>query len=156
MVDIKRVDAIIDKWDTDPEFVIEMMQDVQDEFRHIPRKALERISDRTGKPRGKLFHIATFYKAFSLEPRGEKEIQVCMGTACYVKGAPDVLAALERELGIRSGETTPDGKFTLTEVRCVGACGLAPVVTIGDEVIGGVKSNEVPRIMKRFREEGRE
>jgi NADH:ubiquinone oxidoreductase subunit E len=134
--------------------VIEMFQDVQDRFRHIPREALERIADRTGKPRGKLFHIATFYKAFSLEPRGETEIQVCMGTACYVKGAPDVLAALERELGVKSGETTPDGKFTLTEVRCVGACGLAPVVTIGDEVLGGVKSSQVPEIIKRFREEG--
>ena len=150
MINIDRVDSIIDKWNSDPEFVIEMMQDVQDEFRCIPRKALEKIADRTDKPRGKLFHIATFYKAFSLEQRGEKEIQVCMGTACYVKGAPDVLAALERELGISSGETTPDGKFTLTEVRCVGACGLAPVVTIGDEVIGGVKSNEIPDIIKRF------
>jgi len=150
MFDIKIVDAIIEKWNTDPDFVIEMMQDVQDEFRYIPKEALERISDRTEKPRGKLFHIATFYRAFSLDQRGEKDIQVCMGTACYVKGAPDVLAALERELGISSGETTPDGKFTLTEVRCVGACGLAPVVTIGDEVIGGVKSNEVPDIIKRF------
>lgn len=150
MIDISRVDAIIDKWDCDPDFVIEMFQDVQDQFRHIPKEALERVADRTGKPRGTLFHIATFYKAFSLEPRGEKDIQVCMGTACYVKGAPDVLAALERELGVKSGETTADGKFTLTEVRCVGACGLAPVVTIGDEVLGGVKSSEVPDIIKRF------
>jgi len=150
MIDMKTVDSIIEKWNTDPEFVIEMMQDIQDEFRYIPKEALERIADRTEKPRGKLFHIATFYKAFSLEQRGEKEIQVCMGTACYVKGAPDVLAAMERELGISSGETTPDGKFTLAEVRCVGACGLAPVVVIGDEVIGGVKSSEVPDIIKRF------
>ena len=150
MIDINKVNAIIESWNTDPDFVIEMMQDVQDEFRYIPKEALERIADRTDKPRGILFHIATFYRAFSLEPRGEKEIQVCMGTACYVKGAPDVLSALERELGISSGETTPDAKFTLTEVRCVGACGLAPVVTIGDEVLGGVKSNEVPDIIKRF------
>ena len=154
MFDRNKVDAIIDRWNCDPDFVIEMFQDVQDEFRHIPREALERIADRTGKPRGTLFHIATFYKAFSLEPRGEKEVQVCMGTACYVKGAPDVLAALERELGVKSGETTPDGKFTLSEVRCVGACGLAPVVTIGDEVLGGVRSSQVPDIIKRFREEG--
>ncbi len=154
MFDRNKVDAIIDRWNCDPDFVIEMFQDVQDEFRHIPREALERIADRTGKPRGTLFHIATFYKAFSLEPRGETEVQVCMGTACYVKGAPDVLAALERELGVKSGETTPDGKFTLSEVRCVGACGLAPVVTIGDEVLGGVRSSQVPDIIKRFREEG--
>lgn len=150
MIDITPVDRIIDKWNCDPEFVIEMFQDVQDEYRHIPKEALERIADKTGKPRGILFHIATFYKAFSLEPRGETEIQVCMGTACYVKGAPDVLSALERELGISSGETTPDKKFYLTEVRCIGACGLAPVVVIGDEVIGGVQPADVSKLVEKF------
>lgn len=150
MIDIRIVDAIIEKWNTDPDFVIEMMQDVQDEFRYIPKEALEHIADRTEKPRGKLFHIATFYKAFSLEPRGEKEIQVCMGTACYVKGAPDVLAALERELGISSGETTYDGKFTLTEVRCLGCCGIAPVITIGNEVIAEVKPSQVSNLISSY------
>ncbi|MCK4504115.1 MAG: NAD(P)H-dependent oxidoreductase subunit E [Candidatus Aegiribacteria sp.] len=150
MIDLRKVDAIIEKWNADPDFVIEMMQDVQDEFRFIPKEALERISDRTEKPRGKLFHIATFYRAFSLEPRGEKEIQVCMGTACYVKGAPDVLAALERELGISSGETTPDGKFTLTEVRCLGCCGIAPVITIGNKVIADVKPSQVSNLISSY------
>ena len=150
MIDISIVDSIIDKWNSDPDFVIEMMQDVQDEFRYIPKKALERIADRTEKPRGKLFHIATFYRAFSLEQRGEKEIQVCMGTACYVKGAPDVLAALERELRISSGETTPDGKFTLTEVRCLGCCGIAPVITIGNEVIAEVKPSQVSNLISSY------
>ena len=150
MIDIKIVDGIIEKWNTDPDFVIEMMQDVQDEFRYIPKEALERISDRTEKPRGKLFHIATFYRAFSLDQRGEKEIQVCMGTACYVKGAQDVLAALERELGISSGETTPDGKFTLSEVRCLGCCGIAPVITIGNEVIAEVKPSQVSNLISSY------
>ncbi|MCK4807162.1 MAG: NAD(P)H-dependent oxidoreductase subunit E [Candidatus Aegiribacteria sp.] len=150
MIDLKQVDAIIEKWNTDPDFVIEMMQDVQDEFRYIPKEALERIADRTDKPRGKLFHIATFYNAFSLEPRGIKEIQVCMGTACYVKGAPEILAALERELGIRSGETTPDGKFSLLEVRCLGCCGIAPVITIGNEVIAEVKPSQVSNLISSY------
>ena len=150
MIDISIVDSIIDKWNSDPDFVIEMMQDVQDEFRYIPKEALERIADRTEKPRGKLFHIATFYKAFSLEQRGEKEIQVCMGTACYVKGAPDVLSALERELGISSGETTADGKFTLTEVRCLGCCGIAPVITIGNEVIAEVKPSQISNLISSY------
>ncbi|MCK4807079.1 MAG: NAD(P)H-dependent oxidoreductase subunit E [Candidatus Aegiribacteria sp.] len=150
MINIKTVDVIIEKWNIDPDFVIEMMQDVQDEFRYIPKEALERISDRTEKPRGKLFHIATFYKAFSLEPRGERDIQVCMGTACYVKGAPDILAALERELGISSGETTPDGRFTLTEVRCLGCCGIAPVITIGNEVIAEVKPSQVSNLISTY------
>jgi NADH-quinone oxidoreductase subunit E len=146
MFDLKKVDAIIEKWNTDPDFVIEMMQDVQDEFRYIPKEALERIADRTEKPRGKLFHIATFYNAFSLEQRGETEIQVCMGTACYVK----ILAALERELGIRSGETTLDGKFSLLEVRCLGCCGIAPVITIGNEVIAEVRPSQVSNLISSY------
>jgi len=150
MINLKKVDAIIEKWNTDPDFVIEMMQDVQDEFRYIPKEALERIADRTEKPRGKLFHIATFYNAFSLEQRGETEIQVCMGTACYVKGAPEILAALERELGIGSGETTPDGKFSLLEVRCLGCCGIAPVITIGNEVIAEVRPSQVSNLISSY------
>ena len=150
MIDSRKVDAIISKWNTDPDFVIEMFQDIQQEFRYIPKEALERISDKTGKPRGKLFHIATFYKAFSLEPRGEKEIQVCLGTACYVKGAPEILAALERELGIKSGETTPDGLFSLLEVRCLGCCGIAPVITIGNEVIAEVKPSQVSNLISSY------
>jgi len=151
MSDREKVDAIIDKWGGDPDFVIEIFQDVQDEFRCIPQHALERVSDRTGKPRGVLYHIATFYKAFSLTPRGEKEISVCMGTACFVKGAPEVLSAFERELGILSGGTTPDGRFSLSGVRCVGACGLAPVVVIGDDVHGEVSPSLVPDILKTYR-----
>jgi len=153
VIDITKVDMIIDKWNCDHEFVIEMFQDVQDEFKYIPKLALERIADRTEKPRGILFHIATFYKAFSLEEKGEIEVQVCMGTAWYVKGAPDVLSALERELGIGSGETTADKKFSLTEVRCIGACGLAPVVVIGEEVFGSVNPADVPGLIGKFRKE---
>jgi NADH:ubiquinone oxidoreductase subunit E len=147
---ISRLDLIINRWNADPDFVIEMFQDIQDEFRHIPETALKRVADRTGKPRGTLYHIATFYKAFSLEPRGETEIQVCTGTACYVKGASEVLRALERELSVERGCTTPDGRFTLSEVRCVGACGLAPVVVVGDEVYGGVKPSAVPKLLKKY------
>lgn len=148
------VDTIIDKWNADPDYVIEMFQDIQDACRYIPQDALYRVAERTGKPRGTLFHIATFYKAFSLEQKGEKEIQICTGTACYVKGAPDVLAAFQRELGIKSGETTEDRKFSLSEVRCVGACGLAPVVVMGEDVIGGVTPSMVPDIIRKYREEG--
>ncbi|MCK5787198.1 MAG: NAD(P)H-dependent oxidoreductase subunit E [Candidatus Sabulitectum sp.] len=149
-----QVDPIIDRWHVDPDFVIEMFQDIQDKFRFIPQEALNRVAERTGKPRGVLFHIATFYKAFSLEQRGRQEIQICTGTACYVKGAPDVLAAFERELNIKSGETTTDKMFTLSEVRCVGACGLAPVVVVGDDVIGGVSPSMASEIVKKYSKEG--
>ncbi|MCD6587882.1 MAG: NAD(P)H-dependent oxidoreductase subunit E [Candidatus Fermentibacteraceae bacterium] len=148
------VDSIIDRWNADPDFVIEMFQDIQDKFRFIPQEALNRVAERTGKPRGVLFHIATFYKAFSLEEKGRQEIQICMGTACYVKGAPNILAAFERELKIKSGETTADRMFTLSEVRCVGACGLAPVVVVGDDVIGGVTPSMATEIVKKYSKEG--
>lgn len=148
------VDVIIDKWNADPDYVIEMFQDIQDACRCIPQEALNRVAERTGKPRGTLFHIATFYKAFSLEQKGEIEIQICTGTACHVKGASDVLDAFGRELGVASGETTPDKRFTLSEVRCVGACGLAPVVVVGDDVIGEVTPSMVPSIIEKYRGEG--
>lgn len=143
MSDLSKLDKIIDRWNADPEFVVEMFQDVQDQLGHIPRDALEKVSDRTGAPRGRLFHIATFYQAFSLQPRGENEIQVCMGTTCYARGAQRVLEALERELGIAPGETTPDGKFSLRKVRCLGCCAIGPVVAVNDEVVGTIRPSDV-------------
>lgn len=150
MADLDRVDRIVRKWDCDPEYVIEMLQDVQDLYRHIPQEALLRVAALTGVPRGRLFHIATFYSAFSLKPRGENRIQVCMGTTCYVKGAPEVIESLERKLGISAGETTPDGRFSIERVRCLGCCGLAPAVAVNDEVIGSVRPSEVDDLLARF------
>ena len=147
----KSVTDIIEDWNKDPEYVIEMMQDIQDEFRHISKEALEEVNRHTKVPLADLFHIATFYKAFSLKPRGEKEIQVCMGTACHVKGAQRVLEAFERELNIKDGETTEDGKFTLEGVRCLGCCSLAPVVTIGEVLIGEVEPAQVPKLLKKYK-----
>jgi NADH:ubiquinone oxidoreductase subunit E len=149
--DQKKVDEIIQKWDSDNEYVIEMMQDIQDEFRHISIDTLEQINKTTKVPLAELYHIATFYKAFSLEPRGKYEIQVCMGTACHVKGAGRVLDAFERELDIPDGGTTEDKLFSLDGVRCVGCCSLAPVVTIGDDLYGDVQPSQVPRLIKKYK-----
>ena len=147
----EEVDEIITKWNIDPDFVIEMFQDIQDTYRYIPKEALEYVAKKTGVPRSRLFHIVTFYNAFSLKPRGEIEIQVCMGTACYVKGAQEINFALERELGIKSGETTSDGRFSLIQVRCLGCCGLAPVITIGDKFFGDVKPTQVAVLLADYR-----
>ncbi len=143
--------GIIEKWNVDPEYVIEMMQDIQARFRHIPKTAIDEICYATRTPRAQLYHIATFYKAFSLEPQGETMVQVCMGTACHVKGAAKVLDAFERELGIAPGKTTADMKFTLEAVRCLGACSIAPVVKMGDEVYGNVQAKDVPKLVKQYR-----
>ena len=147
------IDKIINKWNADPDYVIEMMQDIQDEFRFIPREALEEVTLKTKVPLARLYHIATFYKSFSLTPRGEYEIQVCVGTACHVKGAPLIVDAFSRELKIESGETTADGLFSLEGVRCLGCCSLAPVVTIGDDLYSKVKTVDIPELISKYRKE---
>ena len=149
-IDNKKVETIITKWNSNNEYVIEMMQDLQDEFRYIQRDALELINEKTNVPLANLYHIATFYKAFSLEPRGKYEIQICMGTACHVKGAARVLDAFERELNIKDGETTVDKIFSLEGVRCLGCCSLAPVITIGDDLFGEVQPSQVPKLLKKY------
>jgi NADH-quinone oxidoreductase subunit E len=152
--DVLEVDTIIDRWGTDPEFAVEMLQDVQKHYRHLPRAALERVAGRTGADLARLYHIATFFKAFSLKPRGETTIQVCTGTACHVQGAARVLDAFGRELGVPSGGTTGDQKYSLEGVRCLGCCGLAPVVTFGAELVGGVDSSKVGKLLRRHRKTG--
>jgi NADH-quinone oxidoreductase subunit E len=152
--DMLQVDAIIDHWGASPEFSVEMMQDIQDRFRHLPKAALERMCERTGADMGRLYHVATFFKAFSLEPRGEIPIQVCTGTACHVRGAARVLEAFERELGVKTGGTTEDLKFSLDGVRCLGCCGLAPVVTVGADLHGAIDSSRVQRLVKKYRKPG--
>lgn len=143
-----RIVEIIDRWKRDKEYVIEMMQDIQEKERHISRNALDVLSRELGLPRGQLYHIATFYKAFSLKPRGETLIQVCMGTACHVKGAPRILDAFERELDVKRGDSTADGKFSLEAVACLGCCSIAPVVKIGDEILGNVEAKDVKKLLK--------
>ncbi|MBI5241408.1 MAG: NAD(P)H-dependent oxidoreductase subunit E [Elusimicrobia bacterium] len=142
------VRKIAEKWGQDPDYVIEMLQDLQDQDRHISQAAIDALSLETGVSRGQLYHIATFYKAFSLTPRGEKVIQVCVGTACHVKGAAQIVSAFERALGIKQGGTTKDGKFTLEAVACLGCCSLAPVAKVGEEIYGNLQTKDAPRIIR--------
>jgi NADH-quinone oxidoreductase subunit E len=151
--DINKIREIINKWNSDPEYIIEMMQDIQDQEKFISKFAIDELSAKTGVSRGQLYHIATFYKAFSLNPRGEHVIQVCVGTACHVKGAMKILESFERELGIKQGETTKDEKFSLEAVACLGCCSLAPVVKIGEEIIGNVKISDIAKIISGKRGE---
>ncbi len=136
-------------WGNDPDFVIEMMQDIQESRRCISKATLDQLCRITGVPKARLYHIATFYKAFSLKPRGETVIQVCMGTACHVKGAARIVSEFERHLGIGQGQTTADGKYTLEAVACLGACSIAPVVKVGEEVLGNVQAQDVATILKK-------
>ncbi|HPZ08032.1 MAG TPA: aldehyde ferredoxin oxidoreductase N-terminal domain-containing protein [Candidatus Eremiobacteraeota bacterium] len=149
--DRERICKIIDKWNSNPEYILEMMQDIQKMERYISKTAIDEICKKTGMSKGQLYHIATFYKDFTLKPAGEKVIQVCFGTACHVKGASKLLETLEKELGIKNGETTSDEKFTLEAVPCLGYCSIAPVIKIGEEIIGNVRLKDVSKIISERR-----
>jgi len=146
---------ICKKWKNNPEYVIEMMQDVQERYRCIPQQAIDVINEMTGTEKAELYHIATFYKAFSLEERGETTVQVCMGTACHVKGAAKILDSFERVLEVKAGETTPDKKYSLEAVACLGACSIAPVVKIGDDVYGDVTASRAEALLVKSAEKAK-
>ncbi len=148
--ELDEVDAIIKKWNSDKEYVIEMMQDIQERFRFISVTAIDHLCSRLLVPKAHLYHIATFYKSFSLEPKGKTIIQVCMGTACHVKGSARIIDTFESVLDVKAGGTTKDKKYTLEPVACLGACSIAPVVKMGEEVIGNVQAKDVKKIIKQF------
>jgi len=127
--------------------LIAVLQDINRDLGYLPGEALRYVSCRTEMPLMAVYHVATFYKAFSLTPRGKHLVRVCMGTACHVRGAPRVLEALKGELGVESGETTKDGKFTLETVNCLGTCPLAPVVVVDSKYHGNAGPANVKRIL---------
>jgi len=144
------VDRVCAKYEGDSEALVPILQDINTELNWLPPEVLARISEVKGIPIGHVIRIATFYKSFSLEPRGKYIINVCMGTACHVKGAPRIVDRLERELGISVGQTTSDMLFTLQTVRCVGCCGLAPVVVIGNEFHGKLTPARAARLIEQY------
>jgi NADH-quinone oxidoreductase subunit E len=132
MSEISVVD-ILDRYPADRTSSLAVLEDIQAEHRYLPREALEEVAERLNMHLSEVYQIATFFKAFSLEPKGERLIKVCLGTACHVAGGPRILDQMERDLGIKAGGTTPDGKWSLEAVRCVGACALGPVVLVDEE-----------------------
>ncbi|MGM0486111.1 MAG: NAD(P)H-dependent oxidoreductase subunit E [Planctomycetota bacterium] len=144
------VDRILAKYEDSVEWLVPILQDVSAELNWLSPPVLKRISVARNIPLGHVLRIATFYRSFSLEPRGEHVVNVCMGTACHVKGAPRIVDRLERELGIKVGDTTSDGKFTLETVRCVGCCGLAPVMTVGETFHGNLTPTKAARLVDQL------
>ena len=127
-----------------------IMQKAQDIYGYLPYEVQKIISDDMGVPMEKIYGVATFYSMFNLEPKGKYQISVCLGTACYVKGSGLILEKLKEKLGIDNGQCTPDGKFSLYACRCVGACGLAPVMMINGEVYGKVNVNDIDMILAKY------
>lgn len=142
---------ILEKYQAEPNAIIAILQDIQENFGYLPRESLEDVSKELNIPLSRVLSLATFFKAFSLVPKGKHPIHVCMGTACHVRGAQLVLEKLERELEIKSGETSEDLEFSLDEVRCVGCCGLAPVVMVGEDVHGKISQTKVPGIIRKYK-----
>lgn len=147
---LEKAKKIATKWGKKPENIIEMMHDVQNEFNYLPKEILQVLSKEANVPIAQIYSIATFYNAFSLKPKGKNKICVCMGTPCHALGAPKVVSALERELKIKCGETTPDMQFSLDISGCVGTCGLAPVVVINDDLYGPVPATNVKKLIKKY------
>ncbi len=129
-MEVSQVDAIIQSHGSEPFDLIEVLQDIQEECGYLPEDVLRRVANAFGTPDIRVFQLASFYKAFSLEPRGRHQVTVCLGTACHVRGAPRMLDAASAHLGIEPGETTDDRAFTLETVNCLGACALGPVVVL--------------------------
>ncbi len=134
----------------DPSRLMGVMQQAQDIYGYLPLEVQAMIADGMNVPLEKVYGVATFYAQFSLSPKGQYNVSVCLGTACYVKGAGDIFDRLSERLGIGADECTPDGKFSLTACRCIGACGLAPVLTVNDEVYGRLTVDDVDTILAKY------
>ncbi len=149
-MDAQQLEAILQRHPQDPSSIIQVMLDIQNELYYLPRDVLDQISDRLHVPLSRTYNLATFYKAFSLKPKGKFPIAVCTGTACHVQGAMRILDQVERDLGVKEGETTQDKKFSVESVRCLGCCGLAPVITVGKNLHGKVPLSKVSKILKQY------
>ena len=145
----EKLDNIIKKYDGKEGFLIQLLLDLQNELHWISKEMVEELSFRLKVSRSQIFRVASFYKAISLTPVGRHKVSVCMGTACQVRGAQRLLDATQSKLGIKQGETTADGKFTLNRVNCLGCCAIGPVIVVDDDYHGRVDSKGVKKILDK-------
>jgi NADH-quinone oxidoreductase subunit E len=147
------IDAIVQRHNAYPGSAIPILQDIQNTFGYVAPEVMQRVSELSGIQESELYSIVTFYSQFRMEPIGENLIQVCHGTACHLAGAEKITEAMQHETGAFAGGTSPDGKFTLEKVACLGCCSLAPVITINDEAHGRLTPAKVSKIVREFRHE---
>lgn len=148
---LRQLDEIISRWKGKPGALMPVLQEIQERFGYLSEDAMKEVSVRLNVPLSEVYGVATFYHFFSLKPKGRYRIQVCEGTACYVKGAKRVLEKFEEVLGIKVGEVTPDGKFSIESVRCIGACSHAPAIMVNDQVYGRMNSEKVIQLIKSLK-----
>lgn len=151
---VKQIEEIIARYQDERTPLMMILSDIQNEYGYIPLDVQEIISEKTGIPVAEIYGVVTFYSFFSLKPKGKFVIGVCLGTACYVKGSQQVIDKFSEILNIKPGETSEDGLFTLDALRCIGACGIAPAITINGKVYPKVAVNQVPGIVDEYRKLG--
>ncbi len=149
-VPIERVNGFIKRHKSQKRALIAILQDIQAEYNYLPQKALRAVAKNLGVPLIDVIGVATFYRAFSLKPRGKHVATVCLGTACHVRGGPKILEEFERRLGVKSGDTTADNRFTLETVACLGCCAIGPVVVVDGEYHAQTSIRKVEGIIKQY------
>lgn len=146
----QKLDEVINQYKGKPGGLIPVLHQAQLIFGYLPKEVQIKVAEELDVPLSEVYGVVTFYSFFSQKPKGKHTIGVCLGTACYVKGAAEIVEALEENLGIKVGDTTENGEFSLMVTRCVGACGLAPVLTIGEDVYGRLSPDKIPEIIKAY------
>ncbi len=146
-----KVDKILDKYERQEGMLVSILQDIQAEYRYLPKNALVKVGQDLNVPLSQVYSVATFFKAFSLKPRGRHMIHVCLGTACHVRGAIRVLDKMELELGIKAGGTTEDKRYSLERVNCVGACALGPMVIVDEKYSGQMTTDKVKPLLEKYK-----
>jgi NADH-quinone oxidoreductase subunit E len=149
-MDLSRIDQIVDKHGAEPSRLIQILLEIQAENRWLPKQALARVAERLGVALARIRHIATFYKAFSLVPKGRHQVHLCVGTACHVRGAARVLDTMEEVTGIGPGETDLELKFSLETVNCLGCCALGPVMDVDGKIHSRLSSAEATKVLKGY------
>lgn len=149
---LERVDEIVASYQAKPTALIMILQEIQQELHYLPKEALERVSLKMDLAMSQIYGVATFYKAFSLEPRGRHHICVCTGTACHVRNSQSIVEKLERDLKVERGHTTADREYTLETVNCVGACALGPVLVADEKYWGHLTVSDVDKVLAALRE----
>ncbi len=150
---LQEIDSIIDHWGPKPASLLQIMLDINHKYHYLPKESVERVSERLGMPESHVYSVATFFKVFSLTPRGRSIIHVCTGTACHVKGTPKILDRLKQTLNLSPGETTEDLALTLETVNCVGACASAPVVVVDGKTHAEMSPGKVSTLVNELKNE---
>ncbi len=150
-IDIEPLERVLDSYVNEPGALVPVLQEAQGIYGYLPREAINAIARALHCSPSQVYGVATFYAQFRTEPQGKYVVRLCQGTACHVRGSPQIMMGLERELGIKAGETTPDMMFTLESVACLGACGLAPTMVIGEDTYGLLTIDKAQKVIRRVR-----